>query len=85
MKIYYLQKDQQFRGPFTLDEIRAQALIENDMVWKDGTADWVAAINLQELACMFRQPSSAPTQIYSTSGDYFWMKLFYKWIGFIPA
>jgi acyl carrier protein phosphodiesterase len=71
MKIYYFQKDQQFLGPFTLDEMRDQALAEHDMVWKDGTADWVPASTLEELACMFRPQSLTSTSDSIVAGKQF--------------
>jgi hypothetical protein len=64
MRIYFFKKDQQFLGPFTLDEMRMQSITEKDMVWKDGTPDWVPAIALDELACMFRSQPAIPTPNY---------------------
>ncbi|HVG16517.1 MAG TPA: DUF4339 domain-containing protein [Chitinophagaceae bacterium] len=80
MKIYFLQKDQQFLGPFTLDEMRAQSITKKDMIWKDGTPDWVPAIALEELACMFRGQTSLPTQNYPSGGEQPPAKPIAKWL-----
>ena len=64
MKIYYLHSWQQFLGPFTLDEIRQQAISREDLIWKDGTPDWVPAGTLEEFACIFK-----PEEAYFKMND----------------
>ncbi len=53
MKIYFVHSNQQFLGPYSLDEVRGQSITKEDLIWKDGTEDWVAAGTLDEFACMF--------------------------------
>jgi hypothetical protein len=53
MKIYFLHSNQQFLGPFSLDEVRGKSITKEDLIWKDGTEDWVPAATLEEFACMF--------------------------------
>lgn len=36
MKIYFLLRDNQETGPFSIDEMRSQNLKELDLIWKDG-------------------------------------------------
>lgn len=60
MRIYYLNRNQQFLGPYSLDDLRSQPISKEDIIWKDGTPDWVQAAELEELACMFKPTNAYP-------------------------
>jgi hypothetical protein len=62
MKIYFLHRNQQLLGPYTLDELRSQPLTKDDIIWKDGADDMVRAEQLDEFACMFQ---SSPIATFS--------------------
>ncbi len=68
MKIYYLHSNQQFLGPYSLDEVRCQSIKEEDLIWKDGTADWVPASALEEFACMFKPAKYLPNLVNEYNG-----------------
>ena len=54
MRIYYLNRNQEFLGPYSLDDLRSQPITKDDVIWKDGAPDWVHAEELEEFACMFK-------------------------------
>jgi hypothetical protein len=60
MKIYFLHRNAEFLGPYSLDDLRNLPITSSDLIWKDGTEDWVPAEKLEEFACMFT-PVSIPT------------------------
>lgn len=68
--MYYVGKNGQQTGPFTLDQVKAKyatgEILPTDLVWKEGTADWKPASNFSE----FSAPASiTPTyQAESTPG-----------------
>ena len=53
---YYYAAGDEHRGPFTIDQLRAQALRRDTMVWKEGMAQWQRAENVPELAELFAPP-----------------------------
>lgn len=46
---YFLGVDGQRRGPFSLEELRAQNVSANSLVWRRGLAAWTKAEDLSEL------------------------------------
>jgi hypothetical protein len=56
MKAYYLHNGQAQRGPFTLEELKAQGLAPDTPVWHAGLADWIRADALPELQAVFYTP-----------------------------
>jgi hypothetical protein len=52
--MYYVGKNGQQTGPFTLDQVKAKyatgEILPTDLVWKEGTADWKPASNFAEFS-----------------------------------
>lgn len=49
MKKYYLNNGQENKGPFDIEEIRAQNINKNTLVWSDGMQKWKKAGDVDEL------------------------------------
>jgi hypothetical protein len=66
--MYYVGKNGQQTGPFTLEQVQAKyasgEILPTDLMWKEGTADWKAASAFSELAAA--APSSAPVSMTPT-------------------
>ena len=66
--MYYVGKNGQQTGPFTLDQLKAKyasgEILPTDLVWKEGTADWKPASTFAELAA----PAPEPTPSASSFG-----------------
>lgn len=64
--MYYVGKNGQQTGPFTLDQLTAKyasgEILPTDLVWKEGTADWKPANTFAELSA----PAPAPAPSVST-------------------
>lgn len=63
--MYYVGKNGQQTGPFTLDQIKAKyasgEILPTDLVWKEGTADWKPASTFSELAAPEPTPAASPS------------------------
>lgn len=66
MSQYYYTDGKDRFGPFSLDEIREQGILETTLVWREGLSDWVPASQLPELA--FPASVPPPPQTYFTPG-----------------
>jgi TM2 domain-containing membrane protein YozV len=53
---YYYANGDQHRGPFTKEQLAAQALRRDTMVWKEGMPQWQRADSMPELADLFAPP-----------------------------
>ena len=64
--MYYVGKNGQQTGPFTLEQLTAKyasgEILPTDLVWKEGTADWKPANTFAELPA----PAPAPAPAVST-------------------
>ena len=49
MSQYYYTDGRERFGPFTFEELRDKGLTRETLVWKEGLADWVPAVQLNEL------------------------------------
>lgn len=53
MKQYYLVKDNQRVGPLALEQLMANGLTPETLVWTEGMASWTPAGQVQELGALF--------------------------------
>lgn len=60
MKQYYLVKDNQRVGPLALEQLMANGLTPETLVWTEGMASWTPAGQVQELGALFA-PAAPPT------------------------
>ena len=51
---YYVAAGQQQLGPFTIEQLAAQGLHPNTLVWREGMGQWAPASALPELQHLFR-------------------------------
>ena len=49
VNMYFIENGGKKEGPFTLAEVFTETLTEDTMVWKEGIATWVKAIDMEEL------------------------------------
>jgi hypothetical protein len=59
---YYLVVDRQQKGPFTRDELGAQGLRRETLVWHKGLPDWVPAGQVRDLIDVFDEPPPVPSE-----------------------
>jgi len=80
MKIYFLHRQQEFLGPYSLDDLRNLPVTTNDLIWKDGTEDWVPAEKLEEFACMFSsKPFVLPAHTFERKSNGLSLGRFLGW------
>ena len=72
---YYLSPDNQRMGPFTLDQLIAQHITPQTLIWKSGLPQWTNAMSVPEVAARLNpytadaaagpaQPQPAPEPFY---------------------
>jgi hypothetical protein len=62
MKMYYINNGNENGGPFTLEELKQQVVVQTTLVWQQGMEDWQYAIDVAELKFLFKQePNAIPT------------------------
>jgi hypothetical protein len=54
MKKYYIVKNNEQNGPFSLDEILSSDIKSNSLIWFEGMQNWERAENIDELKILFR-------------------------------
>lgn len=62
MSQYYLTRNGQTIGPFSLEELPRYHLTAQDMVWKEGFENWVPAGQVSEISEGLKLQPFAPTQ-----------------------
>ena len=70
--LYYMIIEGRQAGPFPAEALKAQGLMPDTYVWREGLQNWVAASQLPELDYLFRanppmeslSPSSPPSGSY---------------------
>ncbi len=67
MKIYFIRRNNDSIGPFSLEELKSHNLTKDEFVWKEGLADWIQAKNLSELNDLFT-PKAPPPFTPSNNG-----------------
>ena len=50
---YFLDSENQRKGPFSLEQLMANSIQPHTLIWKKGLAQWTPAKNVQEVACFF--------------------------------
>ncbi len=60
MNKYFIARNGQKLGPYSVDELRQQNLTANDMVWAKGMSDWTQARHVPELTGLFPAQASTP-------------------------
>ncbi|MFY7898854.1 MAG: GYF domain-containing protein [Chitinophagaceae bacterium] len=55
-KIYVLKKDKIIKGPYTLKELIAKGVKENDAIWYEGLKDWTPILELSHLHAAIDAP-----------------------------
>lgn len=71
MKYYYVRNNEKF-GPFELEELKAQNITPETLMWHEGMADWVPAKELTQLSELIAQantencPPPPPSINYNT-------------------
>lgn len=56
--LYYMIIEGRQAGPFPAEALKAQGLMPDTYVWREGLQNWVAASQLPELDYLFRAESS---------------------------
>ena len=57
---YFLKKNNNMSGPYTLTTLKAKELKPSDLVWHEGLADWTPAGNIDTLENSAQIPLSQP-------------------------
>ena len=60
MRKYYLSDGQVKKGPFSLEEVKAQPLNKDTLVWYAGLGNWTVAENLDEFKGIFDSKITPP-------------------------
>lgn len=54
MSNFYIHKDDQQQGPFTIDELKDLKITRETMVWFEGADDWKKAVEIEQLKEIFK-------------------------------
>ena len=60
MKKYYLHDGEEQAGPFSLEDLKQQALNPTDMVWYEGQNEWQEAASIDALSPLFNRTTPPP-------------------------
>jgi hypothetical protein len=78
MKNYFIRKNNENLGPFSLEELKVQGLKKDDFIWKDGLHDWQPAESLEEFKDIFsttpppfNNSTPATSKVVQTEQAYF--------------
>lgn len=63
MKKYFYTDGNENYGPFTLEELEAQGITRETLVWYEGIDDWKPAGSVFELNPLFRTPPPRPAHM----------------------
>jgi hypothetical protein len=55
VKEYFIVKDKNQLGPFTISELEEQGITNNTLVWKNGMKEWIRALEVDELKNIIKQ------------------------------
>lgn len=66
---YYLDADQQQKGPIDPSEFMRLGITKNTLLWKNGMAGWQAAGMIPELALYFQAAPPTPPPATGSSGS----------------
>jgi hypothetical protein len=59
-KKYFLKKNTNTSGPYTLTTLKAKELKPSDLVWYEDLADWTPAGNIEKLEINISTPLTQP-------------------------
>ena len=60
MKQYYIIRNDQQAGPYTLEELAAMEITPDTVVWTEGMTDWAPAREVSELNSLFTRSVQTP-------------------------
>lgn len=60
MKQYYIIRNEQQAGPYTLEELAEMGITPDTIVWTEGMTDWAPARQVSELASLFTTTAQTP-------------------------
>ena len=60
MKQYYIIRNEQQAGPYTLEELASMAITPDTIVWTEGMADWAPAREVSQLQSLFAPTAQTP-------------------------
>ena len=60
MKQYYVIRNDQQAGPYTLEELAEMGITPDTIVWTEGMADWGPAREVSELTTLFTRSAQTP-------------------------
>ncbi len=60
MKQYYIIRNDQQAGPYTLEELAEMGITPDTIVWTEGMTDWTPARQVSELASLFTTTAQTP-------------------------
>jgi hypothetical protein len=58
--MYYINNGNENGGPFTLEELKQQVVVQTTLVWQQGMEDWQYAIDVAELKFLKRNNTYSP-------------------------
>lgn len=70
MNEYFIARNGEKIGPFSLDGLRNQGLRRNDLVWSKGMPDWARAHTIPELTSILPSAQTPPPQQQSFQSNY---------------
>ena len=62
--LYYIHVNGLQKGPFTIEQLSAEGITPDTMVWRAGMQQWAAASTLPELYVIFQAPPVNPGPTY---------------------
>jgi hypothetical protein len=61
--MYYINNGNENGGPFTLEELKQQVVVQTTLVWQQGMEDWQYAIDVAELKFLLKQEAKCNTHL----------------------
>lgn len=65
MKQYYIIRNEQQAGPYTLEELATMGITPDTVVWTEGMTDWAPAREVSELNSLFASNAQTPPSYHS--------------------
>jgi hypothetical protein len=59
-KLFYVTRNNQKKGPFTIEQITGSTLLPNDLMWCEGMTEWELAKDVEEFKSRFPPDIAAP-------------------------
>ena len=61
MTQYFIHDGQKEKGPFDLEQLKAQSLTKDTPIWYEGLEQWTTAGNVEQLKELFSSRTTPPT------------------------